>query len=172
MSGGDLRAAATQTTFLRNVLMRDPDYRLSLRAIKAAPGDEAEPFTHFLLLETPVFRPAPPDLALAFNPSRCQITKRHSGTGSELSRLAARARRWSPKPTDAKCISRAARTFPFPGGPSAAPAAARGHSPRRFQLRLQNRSGACGRRRSALDAPRQPERFHRCDRAEPSCRNP
>jgi tetratricopeptide (TPR) repeat protein len=67
VSGGDLRSAATQTTFLRNVLMRVPDYRLSLRAIKAAPGEEAEPFTRFLLLETPVFRPAPPDLALTFN---------------------------------------------------------------------------------------------------------
>src|ERR1700722_19733925 len=66
VSGGDLHSAATQTTFLRNVLMRVPDYRLALRAIKAAPGEEAEPFTRFLLLETPVFRPAPPDLALSF----------------------------------------------------------------------------------------------------------
>ena len=68
VSSGDLRSAATQTTFLRNVLMRVPDYRLSLRAIKAAPGDEAEPFTHFLLMEAPEFRPAPADTSLAFNP--------------------------------------------------------------------------------------------------------
>ena len=68
ISGGDLRTAATQTTFLRNVLMRVPDYRRSLRAIKAAPGEEAEPFTRFLLLETPDFRPAPADSALTFNP--------------------------------------------------------------------------------------------------------
>jgi Tfp pilus assembly protein PilF len=65
-AGSDLRAAATQTTFLRNVLMRVPEYRLSLRAIKAAPGEEAEPFTHFVRMETPVFRPAPADLALKF----------------------------------------------------------------------------------------------------------
>jgi tetratricopeptide (TPR) repeat protein len=67
LASGDLRATATQTTFLRNVLMRVPEYRLSLRAIKAAPGEEAEPFTRFLLLETPDFRPAPADLALTFH---------------------------------------------------------------------------------------------------------
>ena len=68
VSAGDLRTAATQTTFLRNVLMRVPEYRQSLRAIKAAPGEEAEPFTHFLLMETPVFKPAPADTALTFQP--------------------------------------------------------------------------------------------------------
>jgi Tfp pilus assembly protein PilF len=67
VSANDLRTAATQTTFLRNVLMRIPDYRLNLRAIKAAPGEEAEPFTHFLRLANPDFRPAPPDMALTFN---------------------------------------------------------------------------------------------------------
>src|ERR1700678_1840873 len=67
VSGSDMRAAATQTTFLRNVLMRVPDYRLSLREIEAAPGEEAEPFTHFLRLETPVFTSAAPDTLLTFN---------------------------------------------------------------------------------------------------------
>ena len=66
-AGADLRPAATQTTFLRNVMMRVPEYRQSLTAIKAPPGDEAEPFTHFLKLESPVFRPAPADTALSFN---------------------------------------------------------------------------------------------------------
>ncbi len=53
-AAADLRPAATQTTFLRNVMMRVPEYRQSLTAIKAPPGDEAEPFTHFLKLESPV----------------------------------------------------------------------------------------------------------------------
>jgi Tfp pilus assembly protein PilF len=66
-AGADLRPAATQTTFLRNVMMRVPEYRQSLTAIKAPPGDEAEPFIHFLKLESPVFRPAPADTALTFN---------------------------------------------------------------------------------------------------------
>jgi tetratricopeptide (TPR) repeat protein len=65
-AGTDLHLAATQTTFLRNVLVRVPEYRLSLKAIKAAPGEEAEPFTHFLRLESPVFKPATADLALTF----------------------------------------------------------------------------------------------------------
>jgi hypothetical protein len=65
--GSDLRRAATQTTFLRNVMMRVPEYRQSLTAIKAPPGDEAEPFTHFLRLESPAFRPASADTAITFN---------------------------------------------------------------------------------------------------------
>ncbi len=67
VSNSDLRNAATQTTFLRNVLMRVPEYRQSLREIKAAPGEEAEPFTHFLRMETPQFKPAPADTALTFH---------------------------------------------------------------------------------------------------------
>ena len=46
--------------------MRDASYRESLAVIKAAAGEEAEPFTHFLKLETPVFAPAAADTALTF----------------------------------------------------------------------------------------------------------
>ena len=66
VGGPDLRAAATQTTFLRNVMMRVPEYRVSLTAIKAPPGEEAQPFISFLKLESPVFKPAPPDATLNF----------------------------------------------------------------------------------------------------------
>jgi hypothetical protein len=65
-NSGDLRAAATRTTFLRNVLMRVADYRQSLAVIKAPPGEEAQPFTHFLALESPVFKPAPADTTISF----------------------------------------------------------------------------------------------------------
>jgi len=65
-SGSDLRAAATRTTFLRNVLMRVPEYRQSLSVIKAPAGEEARPFTHFVRMESPVFRPAPADTAITF----------------------------------------------------------------------------------------------------------
>jgi len=64
--GTDPRTAATRTTFLRNALMRLPDFRQNLATIKPAPGDEAQPFTHFLRLETPQFSPAPPDTAMTF----------------------------------------------------------------------------------------------------------
>jgi len=65
-AGTDLRAAATRTTFLRNVLMRVPEYRQSLSILKAPAGEEAQPLTHFLRLESPVFTPAPPDMAIRF----------------------------------------------------------------------------------------------------------
>ena len=65
-AGTDLRAAATRTTFLRNVLMRVPEYRQSLTVIKAPAGEEAQPFTHFVRMESPVFKAAPPDMAIRF----------------------------------------------------------------------------------------------------------
>ncbi|HVG35477.1 MAG TPA: FG-GAP-like repeat-containing protein [Pyrinomonadaceae bacterium] len=65
-SGTDSRAAATRIAFLRNVLVRVPEYRKGLSAIKSPPGEEAEPITSFLKLPTPDFTPAPPDKALSF----------------------------------------------------------------------------------------------------------
>jgi len=65
-AGTDLRAAATRTTFLRNVLMRVPEYRQSLSLIKAPAGEEAQPLTHFVRLESPVFKPALADMAINF----------------------------------------------------------------------------------------------------------
>jgi tetratricopeptide (TPR) repeat protein len=65
-TGTDLRAAATRTTFLRNVLMRVPEYRESLSLIKAPAGEEAQPFTHFVRMESPVFKPAAADTAIQF----------------------------------------------------------------------------------------------------------
>ena len=63
---GDTTAAATSTSFLRNVLMRVPEYRRDLAAIKPEPGEEATPFRHFLKLEAPVFRTAAADTGLTF----------------------------------------------------------------------------------------------------------
>src|SRR5271168_910222 len=65
--GPNPRTAATRTTFLRNTLMRVPEFRESLAVLKAPPGEEAEPFTHFLRLETPDFTPAPADTTLTFD---------------------------------------------------------------------------------------------------------
>jgi Tfp pilus assembly protein PilF len=66
MKSSGARAAGTRTVFLKNVLMRVPEYRLSLSALKAAPGDEAQPFTHFLKMEAPSFEPSPADTSLSF----------------------------------------------------------------------------------------------------------
>jgi Tfp pilus assembly protein PilF len=65
-SGPEPRAAATRSIFLRNVLMQVPEFRTSLSEIKPQPGEEAIPFTHFLRLASPVFKPAPPDQAMTF----------------------------------------------------------------------------------------------------------
>ena len=57
---GDTTSAATRTSFLRNVLMRVPEYRRDLAAIKPQPGEEVVPLSHFLRLESPVFKAALP----------------------------------------------------------------------------------------------------------------
>jgi Tfp pilus assembly protein PilF len=62
-----VKTAATRTVFLRNTLMRVPEFRESLAVLKAPAGEEAEPFTHFLKMETPDFSPAPADTSLAFD---------------------------------------------------------------------------------------------------------
>jgi Tfp pilus assembly protein PilF len=66
VTSNDPRQAATQITFLRNVLVRVLEYRMALSEIKPPPGEEATPFTHFLKLESPTFGPAPPDMGLTF----------------------------------------------------------------------------------------------------------
>ncbi len=65
-NSGPASAAAIRSVFLRNVLMQNPEFRQQLAQIKPAPGDEAQPFTHLLRLESPPGRPAPPDTALRF----------------------------------------------------------------------------------------------------------
>ena len=65
-AAADPHAAATRTSFLRNVLMRVPDFRQSLGRLKPPPGEEATPFTHFLRMESPVFAPAAADTQMQF----------------------------------------------------------------------------------------------------------
>ncbi|HEU4834499.1 MAG TPA: FG-GAP-like repeat-containing protein [Pyrinomonadaceae bacterium] len=120
VNSGDLRAAATQTTFLRNVLVRLPDYRRNLAAIKPPPGEEAVPFTHFLKMEAPVFKTAAPDLSITFNPEPLNLTADHadwigaiplSGSGGPVITTAS-AR-------EVRLASGA--TLPFPGGAANTP---------------------------------------------------
>ena len=66
-SGSDSQAAATRIAFLRNVLVRVAEYRNDLAVIKPPPGEEAQPFTHFLQMESPTFAAAPADTALSFS---------------------------------------------------------------------------------------------------------
>jgi tetratricopeptide (TPR) repeat protein len=65
-AANDPASAATRIVFLRNVLVRVPQYRQDLSAIKPPPGEEATPFLHFIKLETPTFAPAVADASLNF----------------------------------------------------------------------------------------------------------
>ncbi len=117
-AASDLHGAATQTTFLRNVLMRVSEYRQSLSAIKAPPGEEAAPFTHFLRLESPVFKPAPADMAIKFNVQ--PLTNFGTGRWSWIGAIPLAS---AGTPVTAVANGREVRlstgaTFPFPGGPS------------------------------------------------------
>jgi tetratricopeptide (TPR) repeat protein len=73
-NGGNAAAAATRTSFLRNLLVRVSEYRRNLAAIKPPPGEEATPFTHFLKLESPVFKTAAPDPSIEFRPEPLKLT--------------------------------------------------------------------------------------------------
>src|ERR1700733_14551769 len=65
-AGPDPRSAAVRIAFLRNSLMRVPEFRQSLNLIQPTAGNEATPFTRFLLLPSPTFSPPAADTALNF----------------------------------------------------------------------------------------------------------
>ena len=117
-SGADPRPAATRSIFLRNVLMRVPEFRTSLSQLKAQPGEEAQPFTHFVRLPTPAFRPAAPDTAMSFDP---QSIPGLSGAGWGW--IGAVSMNGSGSPAVSVANGRELRlstgaAFPFPGGAS------------------------------------------------------
>src|SRR5215210_6975721 len=65
-AGGNIRAAAPRVQFLRNVLVRLPEYRQSRLAVEDPPEIMSEPFTRFVTMESPSPAPAPPDESLTF----------------------------------------------------------------------------------------------------------
>jgi Tfp pilus assembly protein PilF len=128
-AGPDPRAAATRTIFLRNVLMRAPEFRESLATLKAAPGEEAEPFTHFVKMESPAFAPAAADTALTF--SMAPIAAASESRAARWNWIGAIALGSEGAPIVAKANGREVQlasgaTMPFPGGASAVPPQADG----------------------------------------------
>src|ERR1700730_7334732 len=120
VAGQDPRPAATRTAFLRNVLMRDSNYRQSLAVIKAAAGEEAEPFTHFVRLETPVFTPATADVGLTFETKPLQMAQSEQGAGERWDSVGAVSLSSEAAPTVIVANGREVRLgsgakFPFPG---------------------------------------------------------
>ena len=113
---GDTTSTATRTSFLRNMLMRVPEYRRNLAAIKPPPGEEATPFRKFLKLEAPVFRTAAADTGITFKSESINSLDSSqqnwigaislSGTGAPVVAIAS-----------AKEVRLASgATLPFPGG--------------------------------------------------------
>jgi tetratricopeptide (TPR) repeat protein len=118
-SGPDVRNAATRIVFLRNVLVRVPQYRQDLSALKPPPGEEATPFTHFVKLETPSFLPAAADQSLAFKPEPVKDIQ-----GKDWTAITAFALGTTGAPVVAVANSREVKlstgaSFSFPGGTEA-----------------------------------------------------
>jgi tetratricopeptide (TPR) repeat protein len=112
------RTAATRTTFLRNALMRVPEFRESLAILKAPAGEEAEPITHFLRLAPPDFIPAPADTSLTFT-----STPVANGNAAAWNWIGAVALGSAGNPVIALANGRevllaSGAKFPFPGGAS------------------------------------------------------
>jgi tetratricopeptide (TPR) repeat protein len=120
-AGADLRAAATRTTFLRNVLMRVPEYRQSLSVIKAPAGEEAQPFTHFVRLESPIFKPAPADTAIRFVPQPVADAGNRRWNWIGAIQLGSAGAPVIAEADGREVHLSTGATLPFPGGPSSVP---------------------------------------------------
>ena len=116
-TSSDQQQVGTRIAFLRNVMVRVADYRRDLAKIKPPPGEEAQPFTQFVKLETPSFSPAPADTQIGFNLESIPNTPSDkwswvgafslSGEGSPVIAVA-----------NQKELRIANRTYPFPSGSS------------------------------------------------------
>ena len=119
-SGSDPQAAATRIAFLRNVLVRVPDYRNDLSIIKPPPGEEAQPFTHFLKMESPTFAPAPADTAVSFSSE--PVPNAPAGKWSWIGAISLNG---EGTPVIVLANEKEVRignaSYPFPSGPSAVP---------------------------------------------------
>ena len=116
VKSNDLRAAATRTGFLRNVLLRVPEYRRNLAAIKPPPGEEAVPLRQFLKLEVPLFTAAAPDTSIMFKPEQIAGATRGEWIGAIS--LSGEGRPVVATASAREVHLASGATFPFPGGPS------------------------------------------------------
>ena len=153
-ASGDLRNAATRTSFLRNVMVRVPEYRRDLAAIKPPPGEEAVPFRTFLKIETPIFKTAAADTGTTFNVSPIAGSDKAdwigaislSGTGAPVIATA----------TGSEVRLASGATLPFPGGPTNTPPTRAGVCPVDFTYDFKTDlvlAGAGGVRLFRQDSP-------------------
>src|ERR1700734_141454 len=156
-AGTDLRAAATRTTFLRNVLMRVPEYRQSLSIIKAPAGEEAQPFTHFVRLESPVFKPAPADMAIKFAVQPVADAGNHRWNWIGAIQLGSAGTPVIAEADGREVHLSTGATLPFPGGPSSVPPSPEGILQIDFNYDFKTDlvlAGAGGGRLFRQDSPR------------------
>src|SRR3984893_3099776 len=161
VAGQDPRPAATRTAFLRNVLMRDSNFRQSLAVIKAAAGEEAEPFTHFVRLETPVCTPAAADMVLTFETKPLEMVASDQGPDGRWDFIGAVSLSSEAPATVIVANGRGVRLasgakFPFPGGASNEPPLPEGILPLDFNYDFKTDlvfAGAGGVRFWQQDSP-------------------
>lgn len=119
----NIRQAATRVAFLRNLLVREPEYRKSLAAVETPLGMVGEPIRHFLKLPSPPSLPSPPDESIRFtvepiaekNALWCEALIAVSLTGKEPPALFAANGR------ELRRVGESAITLSFPGGPKETP---------------------------------------------------
>ncbi len=161
VAGQDPRQAATRTAFLRNVLMRDSNFRQSLAVIKAAAGEEAEPFTHFVRLETPVFTPTAADMGLTFETKPVEIAASDQGPAGRWDWIGVVSLSSEAPATVIVANGREVQLgsgakFPFPGGASNEPPLPEGILPMDFNYDFKTDlvlAGADGVRFWRQDSP-------------------
>lgn len=117
VAASDMNAAATRTAFLRNVLMRAPEFRHAVDEVSAPPGEEAEPFVRLVNMATPSSAPAPPDTGISFSAAPAP------GAAGHWDWIGAFSFDESGLPVVVKANSRevhidSGATIPFPGGSS------------------------------------------------------
>ena len=119
-SGSNVQAAATRIAFLRNVLVRVSEYRNHLSVIKPPPGEEAQPFTHFINMESPTFAAAPADTAISF--SSDTVPNAPAGKWSWIGAISLNG---EGTPVIVLANEKEVRTgnasYPFPSGPAGVP---------------------------------------------------
>ncbi|HKW18784.1 MAG TPA: FG-GAP-like repeat-containing protein [Terriglobales bacterium] len=154
-AGSDTRAAATRTVFLKNTLMRVPEYRQALFQIKAPPGDEAQPFTHFVRMESPTFTTAEPDTSISFAAEPVVDKGGHWDWVGAIS-LGGSAPPTLANEEGGRVHLATGATFPFPGGAAHTPPSPEGILPIDFNYDFKQDlvlTGAGGIRFLRQDTP-------------------
>ncbi|HKG22225.1 MAG TPA: FG-GAP-like repeat-containing protein [Blastocatellia bacterium] len=119
-AGPNPRMAASRVAFLRNVLVRVPDYRQSLAEVRFPPEVVGEPVTRFLRLPSPDPDPSPPDEALAFRPEQAVANDSGRWQWARAVSLSGEGEPAIVRANGSEVLAGDAR-LPFPGGPGNAP---------------------------------------------------